>query len=361
MRRHPRPGRTSWCSVNRSPTTPAAPVQSSTVTLPATRPASLPAHDPADRRLHLDEPLPWAVQRVAAGQIDRITRDLTDPAVDRDEAVHTARKAMKRLRSLLRLVRDEVGNPAYRFENVVLRDTARRLAPARDGYVVLRTLDGLKATYGGVLRKKAFEHTRSYLQARHHEARRGVVENDQLITDVVVTLKTTRARYAAWEAADRRKRPTRLAARGVRDDYEAIAPGLRRVYGRGQRAMRQAYRDGTVESFHEWRKRAKYLRYQLEALEPVWPELLAAHAARLDELGELLGDDHDLAVLGEIIRDDDAATADQRERTVLLALIHRTRLELQYEARSLGKALYAEAPADFVARLGAYWDAARTA
>ncbi len=329
------------------------------MTLPATRPASLPAHDPGDRRLHADEPLPWAMQRVALGQFDRITHGLTDRNGDRDEAVHTARKAMKRLRGMLRLVRDEVGTPAYRVENTLLRDTARRLAPARDGFVMLRTLDGLRDAYRGVLRKRAFDHTRSYLQARHDEARRTVIEDDQLIADVVVTLKAARARYAAWEAASLERPNSKLAARGMRDDFDAMAPGLRRVYARGRRAMRQAYRDGTVESFHEWRKRVKYLRYQLEALEPIWPELLAAHAGRLDELGELLGDDHDLAELGDIVRDDGAATADQRERTLLLALVHRTRLELQYEARPLGWALYAETPDEFVARLGAYWQAAR--
>ncbi len=329
--------------------------------VPVTRPPALPVHDPADRRLHNDERLPAAVQRVAVGQFERITRNLGDPAADRDEAVHTARKAMKRLRGLLRLVRDEVGDRAYRVENTLLRDTARRLAPARDGYVLLRTLDQLHGSYRGILRKQAFAHTRAYLAARHEGARRGVVEDDQLITDVIVTLKSARTRYAAWQADDRSKRASKLAARGVRDDYAALEPGLRRVYARGQRAMRRAYQDGTVESFHEWRKRVKYLRYQVEALEAVWPELLAAHAARLDELGELLGDDHDLAVLGAIIRDEDAATADQRERTMLLALIHRTRLELQYQARPIGWALYAETPAEFTARIGAYWDSARGA
>lgn len=329
------------------------------VTLPATRPPSLPAHHVGDPLLHLDEPLPWALQRVAVGQLDRITADLADPSVDRDEAVHTARKTMKRVRALLRLVRDEIGADAYRFENVVLRDTARRLAPARDGYAMLATLDRLTSEYRGVLHHAAFAHTRAQLQLRHQRARRGLAQHDQLVTDVVVSLKAARSRYAAW-APDRTDEPDGgRAARGVRDDFRALAPGLHRVYRRGRRAMRAAYREGTVEAFHEWRKRVKYLRHQLEALAPIWPEMLAAHAARLDELGELLGTDHDLAVLGELVRDDEAATADQRERTLLLALVHRTRLELQYAARPLGWALYAEEPAAFVARLGAYWDAAR--
>ncbi len=331
------------------------------MTVPATRPSAAPAHKPSDRRLHSDEPLPDALRRVATGQFDRITRLLADPNHDRDDAVHTARKAMKRLRGMLRLVRDEVGNKAYRSENIVLRDTARRLAPAREGFVMLATLDRLRKEYKRVLRPEAFTVTRQYLKERHEASRLSVIEDDQLITDVIVTLKTARARYANWQIEPGAKPPTKLAARGIPDDFDAMSRGLRRVYARGRNAMGRAYEDGTVESFHEWRKRVKYLRYQLEALEPIWPELLSAHAARLDELGELLGADHDLAVLSEIVRTDDRATADQRERTLLLALIHRTRLELQYEARPLGWALYAEDPNEFVARIGAYWNAARRA
>ena len=65
------------------------------------------------------------------------------------------------------------------------------------------------------------------------------------------------------------------------------------------------------------------------------------------------------AWLEEMVRHDDAATANQRERTVLLTLIHRTRLEHQWDARNLGRALYAEEPDAFVARMGGYWQAAR--
>jgi len=308
--------------------------------------------------LHLDELLPSALQRVACGQFDRITDELTDPEVDRDQAIHTARKTMKRLRGMLRLVRDEVGRAAYRNENVLLRDTSRLLAPARDGYIMVRTLDLLRKAYRGTLRREAFSVTRRYLLERHQQSRREVIENQELMTHVVVTMRTARARYAAWEADRTGKPPTKQAARGVRNDFAAIAPGLARVYHRGRGAMQQAYQDYTTESFHEWRKRVKYLRYQLESLEPLWPELLAAHAKRLDQLGELLGDEHDLAELANIVLRDEAATANQRERTLLLALIHRTRLEIQYEARTLGWSLYAETPDEFVGRLGSYWRAA---
>ena len=92
----------------------------------------LPAHKPGDRRLHVDEPVPMGLRRITLGQFDRAVQGLTDPSIDRDVGIHTARKTMKRLRGMLRMVRDEVGTHAYRQENAVLRDTSRKLAPARE-------------------------------------------------------------------------------------------------------------------------------------------------------------------------------------------------------------------------------------
>lgn len=325
-------------------------------TSPAASRSLPPARKPA---LRLDEPLPNSLQQMALGQYRRIFVALDPGKKNRDVGVHDARKGMKRIRALMRMVRDEVGYPAYRSENAVLRDTARHLAPMRDSHVALLTLEGLKHNYRHTLAPDAFATTRSFLNSRCESARQAVLEDLALMTHVRVTLGAACARLTAWEAASDGLPANPLAARGVRNDFEAIEFGIRRVYRRGRRGLLQAYDEGTTEAFHEWRKRVKYLRYQMEALQPIWPEMIGAHARSLDRLGELLGDEHDLALLFDIVRDNDAATADERERTLLLALIYRTRLELHWSARPLGTSLFAEEPDQFVARLRAYYAAAR--
>jgi CHAD domain len=70
-----------------------------------------------------------------------------------------------------------------------------------------------------------------------------------------------------------------------------------RVYRRGRQALAAVRQKPTVEFIHEWRKQAKYLRYQLDLLRPLAPTALTPLAKTIDRLGDLLGDDHDLAVL----------------------------------------------------------------
>ena len=73
-------------------------------------------------------------------------------------------------------------------------------------------------------------------------------------------------------------------------------------------------------------------------------------------LADLLGDDHDLALLAVA-----ATTVDglgDQERATALAAISRRRAHLQAKARRLGALLYADSPEAWESRHRAWWEAA---
>ena len=294
-----------------------------------------------------DEPLPQGLQRISLGLLSRAIVDLR-PNEDRsfDDGVHSARKKMKRLRAMLRLVRDDIGYRPYREENVVLRDTARTLSSVRDAWVLVATLRTLRSTYADLLDEETFAAPDAWLLARREEQRRMVTR--PMVTHAICSLGAARSRFAKY--------PIEQA---ISDDYAAIAGGIERVYRRGHRGLARAAATRTVEDLHEWRKRVKYLRYQMEALTPMYPTLIAPTAKSLNELGEFLGYDHDLAGLAKTILEHPDSCRDDRERWMLVALIHERRTSLQAQALSLGSALYVERPSSFVDRIGAYWEAGR--
>ena len=89
------------------------------------------------------------MRRVARGRIDHALDELRGKSDStREEAVHEARKDMKKLRALLRLVRGELGDRVYAAENACFRDTARELSGVRDADVMLATLGDLEERYG---------------------------------------------------------------------------------------------------------------------------------------------------------------------------------------------------------------------
>ena len=277
------------------------------------------------------------LRRIAAGQVESGLDDLADD--DRHRAVHSVRKRGKKVRAVLRLVRGSA--PAlYRRENRALRDAMRRLSDDRDAGVAVETFDDLMAAVGADAVPADLAPVRSALVER----RAAVLdaEFEQRLAAVQADLAAALDRIAGWEVDG--------------DGFEVVQGGFARTYRRARDRMDDAYEEATSEAFHLWRKRVKYHRYHVRLLQDLWPGVLRARRQQLHELTDLLGDDHDLAVL----RQDLVAEPDRYGGvdgvTTVCALLDRRRAELQAAAEPLGRRCFAEPPDAFVDRLEAYWD-----
>jgi len=300
-----------------------------------------------DRKLGLKrgERLAEGLQRMALGQADLAIEMLAagrgaggrPPDV---KAVHETRKALKRLRALLRLLAGDLGEQTFARENAALRDTARRLAGARDAEVMLATLDALIERHPRKLaRRGGVRKLRRRLAGEHQRMQRRTLGNPATVAQVLTELRAFRARAERWNLSDR-------------DGIKLVRSDLRRLYTqgrrRGQRAARSKGRD--MRAMHQWRKRVKDLRYAAEALGQ------RSLARRADELGEALGEDHDLAVLAEWIRANAKHGARSQRisrptRKLLLKLIARRRRKLQRQTLRAGRRLYRRSPKKFVRRV----------
>jgi CHAD domain-containing protein len=261
-----------------------------------------------------------------------------------DADVHAARKELKKARATLRLLRAGLSEGVYERENSALRDAARPLSAARDGRVMLETLDGLVEDYGAPARAVALENFRKALGRERRQARRAVTQ--AMIQRSSRSLRQICERSARWRIADR--------------GWPIMGSGLRRIYNNGRDALAVARSGRTVEDLHEWRKQVKYLWHQLQVLDPIWPGLIGELADQAHKLANYLGDDHDLAMLrGKILEHADAFADAGCE--ALLALVDRRRDQLQEKAFLLGERIYEEKPAAFEARFGKYWEDWRAA
>ncbi len=262
-----------------------------------------------------------------------------------------ALRALERVLALNRLVRGAVGRRAYRAAGAVLRHCVAQLGPGCSWDGLGTALDELSDHYRDTLADRAFSITRSWLDDRGDETRSS--QSVQDVIDLRMTVGAARARYAAWDPD--RPGPHKRAARAVPDDLATVIDELAKTYKQGHRGLRRAYDDGRVRDFRRWHRRVRRLADQLTLVEGLDTALLRAHRQLLCRLDGLLESHGDLARLGEVVRREPEAIADERERTLLLVLIERARVELQWEARPLGRRAFAEEPDAFAARLHAYW------
>jgi hypothetical protein len=238
-----------------------------------------------------------------------------------EHSVHEARKALKKARAALRLLRDGLDEAAYRAENAALRDAGRHLSSLRDSKSALVALDMLCERYPGKTRMLRLEKLRHALGERPERA-------------------PAQPAGLLKRSLERAEKPD-----FARIGTGPLERGLRRIYRRGRKAFAEAQSAGTTEAFHEWRKQVKYLANALHIA--YGHDKLKKIAKRAQKLAGRLGDEHDLAVLSE------RTNASKDARQGLQPLIERRRAKLRKRSFALGEKLYRKKPGRFVERLPA--------
>ena len=294
-------------------------------------------------QLQPNEDLRAGILRTAGEQLDAAVRALEDEISDDPvEAVHAARKAVKKERSLLRLTRAALPAKRRQAENAALRRAARGLSDARDAEVMVQTLDQVAKRFAGQLPERSFEAVREPLE-RDRDAHRARLANSARVPEAAGQLGGARARLDSWQ----------LRSGG----WAALEPGLRRSYQRGRRAMGEAKHRPSAERMHAWRKRVKDLWYHERFLASVGGPAIRGQAKDLHLLADLLGDHHDLGVLRRRLTGDPPHVAADVDG--IIGLIDHRQAELEGQALGLGLRIYAEKPGAFVRRMRSAWRAGR--
>jgi len=254
---------------------------------------------------------------------------------DRSVAIHGARKEIKKLRAIFRLVRGEIGRGDYRKGAKALRRAADRLAAPRDARVRLKAFEKL----AGRREARQFPNIQKALQKNcRREARRFRDRDFARVAERM--LRKTGRRTADLE----------IKASG----WMAIEPGLKQSYRLGREACKRVHAKPSPEHFHDWRKHVKDLWHFTCLLSPARPAAAPARADELELLGRFLGEDHDLFLVQQFATE---ACADQvRERKALNQLIAMRQRRLRAAALKLGARLYAEAPATICRQMEDDWN-----
>lgn len=252
-----------------------------------------------------------------------------------DDQIHDARKALKRARASLRLLRDGVGKPSYVRENSQLRDAAQPLSRVRDAKVVLDTLQRMLAKEAQLWPRTELLRLRRVLRQEREQLRRELLGDAGKLSEVERSLEEAARRVGQWQ-------PPRAA-------WPVLRAGIERIYLKGRKALAEAEANRSDPKLHEARKQVKYFGHAMAIFVAARADGFARLAKRAESVAEDLGDDHDLAMLQERIATLPAAP--RRGDKALLAGIERRRRRLQRKALKDAKRLYRRKPKAFVNRV----------
>ena len=280
------------------------------------------------------------VRRIATEQIDKALEEGRSYA-DFDKTVHGLRRRCKKLRGLLRLI--EPRFKGFELENRVVRDAADGLAGMRDAAVLIQTFDALlqfdrKGNRIPQIGMPLAEAVNGLLEGHVAKVPEGSARQ-QLLADFCGIVEQIGNRAKDWSIG--------------RSGFACLADGLEETYRRMADGMGTAMVEDTAEALHDWRKQTKYHWHHVSLLSRAAPDLLGPLKALLDQLGELLGDHHNLHVLDERLAAEQGLDGDDAG-SIRVVIVER-QAALAERAFALGRQLTAEKPGALRRRFEQYW------
>lgn len=278
-----------------------------------------------------------AFKRLARKNMAALAGELERARGNGTSAVHDARKRLKLLRSLLRLLKAALGKEAFREGDASLRRAHHLLADARRAGAMQETVRKLSDFARSRDMAVELAPLAKALESEG-EAALDVGALEPAIGEAAQSVASLRGALEGWRLPKR--------------DVSLFVEGLRDCYARARRDLARGFAEDDIERLHDARKAVIHLRYQLQMIAPIWPAVLKPWSKELQVLRELLGDLADLAELQAL------PAAAQATDPAVADLIKSRQAELRAEAKALAERLFAEKPAAFADRLSAVWAAA---
>lgn len=294
-------------------------------------------------RLEPQRSLTQTVRQIAAAQIGEVLTEF-GKAAPSATAVHETRKAIKRLRALLQLIRHGVNPDDLRREKQRLRHVAHSLAGARDAQVMLETACKLK---DGPLSETAQGASQLLI---------GLLEKQRVSAEAKLSTKAGTLPLAELEQARAAMRTLPLDSLTLDKVFDAFTEAYRR--GRKRHAALRA--DSHDEGFHDLRKDVQKHWRHLQLFSEAWPKTMRPYVSLARSLSETLGEDHDLAVLAVYVRENSGKLGPMRGVEAYLRACASRQTKLRQHADLLARRLYAEKPGALCRRIAAYWSTAES-
>ncbi len=278
------------------------------------------------------------VRRIVLRQLETAISELHtvgDP--QSDEALHDARRRVKKIRAIIRLVQPVLDKP-YRTVDDDLSKVSRLLAPVADGQSILQTLDELARRYRRSLPRHTMEAARQGVIRNGKRADRQAQERN-VVELAKGTLRRERKRIKRWHLSE---------------GFEAIAPGLEESYRRARRMMIVAWDKPKPSNFHTWRRFVKDHWFHVRLLQHRCGDHLLGDERRIEALDGILGEYHNLILLRDVLVRDTALSRNEIARC--LRIVNRYQRLLRRHAETIGVRVYTERPRRFVSRVRRLWD-----
>ena len=292
--------------------------------------------------LNHKETTPENINRLINRQLESILGHCETRQEDMHTSIHEIRKSCKRIRAILRLIRDEIGYSSYYRENVFYRDLGRKLSDIRSFNVLIETTRILQTDLSNTIPETEIEPLLEEFQLHRDKLLEMTLLDENLFGNISKQVQKAGKRI-----------PDLVISH---NDFRAFKGGLLRIYKQGKKYRDLARTQPSNHNLHDLRKRIKYLWYQMLILQPIFPAQLKAYAETLDKIGENLGNYHDFAELQTFLKDHADIIKDPVHTTLRESCEFKKASILNRTWNAIDT-IYRDEPVEIAGRFNQYWTA----
>lgn len=280
-------------------------------------------------------PISKELYSICDSVIENSLSEIKQRNIDDDILIHTLRKRVKFLRTILKLVRNGIDEQFYRKNNFILRDLNRRSA-------LLRNYSALIIICSKDLKDNADEaHPLKNLLSRlqsDFNVIKGSIDYSTLYHQQEVTLNRFRSNFHK--------------SKMIKLRFATIKNGLDKIYSDASSLLIISKKKPDESNLHEWRKSVKDLYHCISVLSPIREKIYNRYAKDLKQLSDLLGELHDYFELQHYVYSLDKTSTNLE---LINAHIERSKSSLRKKSFRLGKKLFKEKPGTFGERFKKYY------
>ena len=231
-------------------------------------------------RLRRTESTKKGLRRIATKALEGARVRMRRSTPPSDEAIHDARKRLKKARAIMQLIEADGGSGEAGCRKW-FRTANRTLSTLRDADAMIGTLAKLRKRTPSLFSEHTFARLKRGFSS-HKKAAMDAADRDGAWPRVDKALRRLRRAAARWKPRHKR--------------FGALARGIRSAHRRGRKALSVVRESGSAADFHQWRKAIKTLWYELRLIDRCGPRIRRDIAA-LDRAERAIGDDHNVVVL----------------------------------------------------------------
>jgi CHAD domain-containing protein len=273
----------------------------------------------------------------------RLVRKTLDATIEQLEGhevsatdIHEARKRIKKARAILKLLKGALG-AHYADENGQLRSVGQALGRVRDPEVLVETLEAIRGRSSTVISDATRQRVARGLRRRHDQAQHSAPDVARRAVGILKRVRKTL--------------PDEVAKAG---DLAAVRKGLASVYRQSRAAIGELTLDADAAAFHAWRRRVKEHWYHVRLFEGRHPAS-RARARSLRALEKELGEEHNLAILNDVLLKSPGRFGDARTTNLVLGCIQKRQRVLRKKALARGRRLFVAKPKEVEATVQEWW------